>query len=156
MPSSRRAQLGDHIALYYKLSSANGETLEDNFKDVPLRLRLGEGDWAANLERCLIDLASGERHVFFLEAAQAFGHSDPNLVLTLASSEFPAALAPQVGALMEFQMPNGTRVPGRIQEVRASEVVVDFNHPLSDCPLRLEVEILEITLVDSLHPPGSR
>ena len=45
---------------------------------------------------------------------------------------------------MEFQMANGNAMAGRIQEVRATEVVVDFNHPLSDCPLVLEVEILEI------------
>lgn len=153
--SQKCARLGDQLSLHYKLSSPGGEIFEDNFDAAPLQLKLGEGEWAASLEQWLIGLPIGERHVFSLELRQAFGHADAALIQTLARSEFPAELTPKVGALMEFQLPNGTQMPGVIKELRANEVVVDFNHPLSDCPLLLEVEILEIMPKGQHRPPDS-
>lgn len=150
-----QTHFGDQVLLHYKLSSPSGEIFETTFHDAPVMMRLGDADWPPQLAQWLIGLAAGERHVFMLEPAQAFGASDPALVQTLALSEFTSELAPHVGTLMEFQLANGETLAGKIQEVRATEVVVDFNHPLSDCPLILEVEILEITPVGQLRPPGS-
>ncbi len=150
-----RTQFGDQILLHYKLSSPGGEVFENTFDDAPITMRVGDASWPPPLAHWLTGLAVGERQVFMLEPAQAFGSSDPALVQTLSQAEFPPELSPRAGALMEFQLANGETLAGRIQEVRATEVVVDFNHPLCDCPLMLEVEILEITPAEQLRPPGS-
>jgi FKBP-type peptidyl-prolyl cis-trans isomerase SlpA len=134
---------GDTILLHYQLSSPDGTEFENTFDDEPVELTLGQGELAWNLEQCLIGLPLNERHVFMLEPAQAFGCFDERLVQRLALTDFPAdmALAPQM--MIEFQLPNGTTMPGTIQEIGQSEVVVDFNHPLSDCPVHFEVEVLK-------------
>jgi len=110
---------------------------------------------AANLENCLLGLPLHERHVFMLEAAQAFGCWSESLVQRLPLTEFPPdmVLAPQT--MIEFQLPNGTTLPGVIREIDQSEAVVDFNHPLSDCPVNFEVEVLEIKQPGSNRPPDS-
>jgi len=139
-----RVALGDTIRLHCKLSSPNGTEFENTFDDEPIEITLGQNELALNLERCLINLPLHERHVFMLDPAQAFGCRDERLIQRIPLSEFPPDITPHVKAMIEFQMPNGTTLPGVIQAIGPSEAVVDFNHPLADCPVLFEVEILEI------------
>ena len=136
---------GDTIVLHYKISSPNGTEIESTFEDEPIELTLGQGALVWNLEFYLVGLPLHERHVFMLDPAQAFGCFDEQLVQSLPLSDFPAelALAPQM--IVEFQLPNGSSMPGTIQSIGETEAVVDFNHPLSDCPVHFEVEVLKIT-----------
>ena len=146
---------GATLLLHYKLSSPNGMEIESTFEDEPIEITLGQGALAWNLENCLLGLPPHERHVFMLEPAQAFGCFDERLIQRLPRADFPAdtVLAPQM--VMEFQLPNGTSIPGTIQEIGAEEVVVDFNHPLSDCPVHFEVEVLKIVPMNSTQAPDS-
>ena len=136
---------GDTIKLHYKLSSPNGAVFENTFDSEPIDITLGQNALAQNLENFLIGLLPYERHVFMLDPAQAFGCRDERLIQRIPLSEFPATIKPEPKAMIEFQMPNGSSLPGVIQEIGASDAVVDFNHPLADCPVVFEVEILEIS-----------
>ena len=146
---------GDTLRLNYKLFSPAGRVFENTFEEDPITLTLGQGDLAENLENCLIGLGINTRHVFMLEPAQAFGCFDARLVQRIPLTEFPPemTLAPKV--MVEFQLPNGATLPGVIQEIDQSEAVVDFNHPLSDCPVIFEVEVLGITPAVQCRPPDS-
>lgn len=135
---------GDTVLMSYKLSSPDGTEFENTFKDEPIEITLGQSELALNLERCLYGLTLHERHVFMLDPAQAFGHRDERMIQRISLAEFPPELTPQPKAMIEFRMPNGTTLTGLIQEVGSSEAVVDFNHPLADCPVLFEVEILKI------------
>jgi FKBP-type peptidyl-prolyl cis-trans isomerase SlpA len=148
--------LGDTILLHYKLSSPDGQVFENTFNDAPVTLTLGRGELAANLENCLIGLGINARHVFMLDPAQAFGCFDARLVQRIALTEFSPEMTLAPKAMIEFQLPNGTTLPGVIQTLDGSAAVVDFNHPLSDCPVHFEVEILQITPVAQLPPLDSR
>lgn len=145
MNDTRRVGNGNTIVMHYKLSSQTGEDFESTFDETPIRVTLGQGDLAVHLEQCLLGLATGERHVFLLEPEQAFGRSDERLIQRIPVADFPADVPPKPQAMIEFQLPNGTTMPGVIKEVGPSEVVVDFNHPLSDCAVAFEVEVLEIS-----------
>lgn len=146
---------GDTIVLHYKLSSRDGTDIENTFDEEPMEITLGQGELAWNLENCLLGLPLHERHVFMLEAAQAFGCFDERLIQRIPLTEFPADMhvAPQM--MVEFALPNGTTMPGVIREIDQSDAVVDFNHPLSDCPVDFEVEVLEIKRPGSIRPPDS-
>ena len=146
---------GDTIVLHYKLSSGNGADIESTFDGAPIEITLGQGELAANLENCLLGLPLHERHVFMLEAAQAFGCWDESLVQRLPLTEFPPDMVLAQQMMLEFQLPNGTTLPGVIREIGQSEAVVDFNHPLSDCPVNFEVEVLEIKPLGSNRSPDS-
>jgi FKBP-type peptidyl-prolyl cis-trans isomerase 2 len=49
-----------------------------------------------------------------------------------------------VDQLVEFSMPNGQTVAGRILEIGDEAVKVDFNHPLADLAVEFEVEVERI------------
>lgn len=136
-------QPGDTLTLHFRLATLSGKELDSTFESEPISLRLGSGELDDNLEKLLIGLPVGVRHEFTLEPEQAFGYADPALIRELPRQAFPADLPP-VGSLVEFTQPDGSALPGLVMEIDGDTVTVDFNHPLSDCSVRFEVEILAI------------
>lgn len=144
--STRTVAAGDTLLLRYALRPRGGEEdIVSNFDDAdPETVTLGDGTLAPMLEQWLIDLVPGERHVFLLEPWQAFGLSQLELVQTLRKSDLPDDMELTVDELVEFAMPNGQTLAGRILEIGDDVVKVDFNHPLADLSIEFEVEIVRI------------
>jgi FKBP-type peptidyl-prolyl cis-trans isomerase SlpA len=135
---------GDTVLLHYRLSTPGGEEITSTFDDDPETFVVGQGELAENLERCVVGMAQGERRVFHLSAAEAFGEPDPQLVRELEREDFPAKFPLIEGSLVEFEMPDGRMVTGAVKSWTDQKVTVDFNHPLSGCAVVFEVEIVEI------------
>lgn len=136
-------QPGDTLTLHFRLATLSGKELDSTFESEPISLRLGSGELDTNLEKLLIGLPIGVRHEFTLEPEQAFGSADPALIRQLPRLAFPSDLPP-IGSLVEFTQPDGSALPGLVMEIGGDTVTVDFNHPLSDCSVRFEVEVLAI------------
>lgn len=134
---------GDTLTLHFRLATLNGKELDGTFGGEPISLRLGCGELDGNLEKLLIGLPVGVRHEFTLEPEQAFGYADPALTRELPRQAFSADLPP-VGSLVEFTQPDGSALAGLLTAIEGDTVTVDFNHPLSDCAVRFEVEVLAI------------
>jgi len=143
--NARSVAPGDTLQLRYALRPRGGDDIVSNFDDPePDTLTLGDGTLAPMLEQWLIDLVPGERHVFLLDPWQAFGASQPELIQTLPKTDLPVELDFTVDQLVEFTMPSGQTVAGRILEIGDDAVKVDFNHPLADLSIEFEVEIVRI------------
>ncbi len=147
--TERSVAWGDTLVLRYAIRLRNGEEILSNFDEPePDTLTLGDGMLAQTLEQWLLGVKPGERHVFLLDPWQAFGTSQPELVQTLPRSDLPTDSEFEIDSLVEFSLPNGQTVAGRILKIDAESVEVDFNHPLADLPIEFEVEIIRI-----LPPP---
>lgn len=143
--STRTVAPGDTIQLRYALRPRGGDEIISNFDDTEAdTVTLGDGTLSPLLEQWLFDLPPGERHVFLLDPWQAFGDSQPDLVQTLARSDLPADMALVVNQWVEFAMPSGETVAGRILEINDDSVKIDFNHPLADLSIEFEVEVVGI------------
>ena len=143
MTATRAVAVGDTLLIRYALRPRGGVDIISNFDDPePDMMTLGDGTLAPMLEQWLIDLHPGERHVFLLDPWQAFGESQPGLIQTLPKTDLPANMEFEVDHLVEFAMPNGQTVAGRILEIGDEAVKVDFNHPLADVAIEFEVEIV--------------
>ena len=143
--NARSVAPGDTLQFRYALRPRGGDDIVSNFDDPePDTLTLGDGTLAPMLEQWLIDLVPGERHVFLLDPWQAFGASQPELIQTLPKTDLPVELDFTVDQLVEFTMPSGQTVAGRILEIGDESVKVDFNHPLADLSIEFEVEIVRI------------
>ena len=141
---TRVAALGDTISLRYALRLANGSEILSNFGDPQADiLTLGDGTLSPDLEKWLVGISQGERHVFVLEPEQAFGLSTPEKIHQLPMTQLTSDLSLQPGKLVEFKLPDGQTLAGKILELSADTVRVDFNHPLADLPIEFEVEITQ-------------
>jgi FKBP-type peptidyl-prolyl cis-trans isomerase SlpA len=136
---------GDTLFLRYAIRLRNGTEIVSNFDEArPDTITLGDGTLASALEQWLIGLKPGERHVFLLDPWQAFGSRSEEMIQTLAPEDIPPGIYLEPDTLVEFSLPNGQTMPGRILEIGTSGVKVDFNHPLADCPIEFEVEVADI------------
>ena len=140
----RRVEPGDTLTLHFALRVNGGVEVDSSFGDAPITLTLGDGTLAPNLERWLIGVAPGERHVFQLDPLQAFGEYNAELVQSLPLSDFPPDETPLADSVVEFSLPNGSTLAGRILELTETHASVDFNHLLAGLPIEFEVEIIEI------------
>lgn len=141
---SRKVRMGDTIVLHYSLRTTDGTEVESTFGQEPVALTLGNGDMAEPLEQWLIGIHPGERYVFQLDPWQAFGESDPALIHEIPLGDFPPDVPPDPGALIQFTLPNGQTLPGLVKNRTQNSALVDFNHPLSDCAVAFEVEVVAI------------
>ncbi len=139
---STAVKIGDTIRLHYKISTAHGEEIMSTFTGEPVDVKLGHNQLAPGLEKYLISAEPQRRYVFSLEPGEAFGHRDPGLVQKIPASEFSKNVLLEQDKLVEFSLPNGDIVTGTLVEKTAEYVVIDFNHPLVDCAIQFEFEIM--------------
>lgn len=132
------------VTLHYRMALADNEELITTFGGNPATLKLGSGELASTLEACLQGLRVGERRVFMLEAEQAFGSHNPQLLERVPLTAFPVDVQPEEMSMIEFTGPEGTKYAGLVRQVRDGAAMVDFNHPLAGKALRFEVEIIGI------------
>ena len=140
---------GSHLTLHYRLSLADSDAdVINTFGERPATLQLGIGQMAEPLERCLIGLADGTHRVFELEAADAFGPRNPDLVQKLSRASFDANTDPGTrydpGDVVDFPAPDGGRYAGVLKALTDQYALFDFNHPLAGQRIRFEVRILGV------------
>lgn len=136
------------VTLHYRVATGNDVEIVSTFGSTPATLQLGSGELAPTLEACLVDLPIGERHVFLLEPAQAFGPHNPALLKRISRSELPGGGA-DIGvlSLIEFEAPGefgGAKFAGLVREIDDESALIDFNHPLAGKPIRFEVEVIGV------------
>ena len=135
---------GALMTLHYRICLEDGTEVLSTFGGNPATLALGAGELAPGLERCLAGTQPGGSYAFELEGPQAFGDRREDLVQTVPRSSFPADMALEEGAVVEFASTEGARHAAVVRSVHDHEVQMDFNHPLAGRRLRFEVEVLAV------------
>ncbi len=110
----------------------------------PSWLVMGDGSFSQAFENELMAKQAGDNIAFELEAEDAFGLSNPDLIQFMDISQFPNDLELKEGAIIAFDQPSGGQLPGLIRQVQGSSVKVDFNHPLAGEKVVFEIEIKQV------------
>ena len=132
------------VRLHFSLCLADGTELVSTFEEAPLSCTIGDGTMVAGLEQCLLGLSAGSEALFVLSGDETFGPATTESMQRIAKNEFPADLLLAPGQVIAFKTPAGDEVAGTIQTLTDTEVLVDFNHPLSGQTIAFKVKILEV------------
>ncbi|MEW6164070.1 MAG: FKBP-type peptidyl-prolyl cis-trans isomerase [Pseudomonadota bacterium] len=145
---SERVKPDSLVTLHYRVATADDTEVVATFGATPATLQLGSGELSPSLEACLDGLPVGERHVFLLEPAQAFGPHNPDLLKRMPRNELPeAGTNLTLFDMVEFAVPSelgGAKFTGLVRELDETSVLMDFNHPLAGKSIRFEVEVIGI------------
>jgi FKBP-type peptidyl-prolyl cis-trans isomerase SlpA len=144
-----RVEPGSFLTLHYRLSDPDGAAFVDTFAAQPATLSLGTGELAPAMEARLLGLAEGSRASFELEAGEAFGERNPELLQrvkrALLAEHGDADAEYRVGDVVRFPTPDGqASFAGVVREVEGDALVFDFNHPLAGRPVTFEVQLIGI------------
>ena len=77
---SQTIQANSLVTLHYRISLPSGQPLISTFNATPATLQLGAGEMLPAMEKMLVGLSPGTRHVFELEPENAFGPYRDELV----------------------------------------------------------------------------
>jgi FKBP-type peptidyl-prolyl cis-trans isomerase SlpA len=142
-------QAGSFLTLHYRLSGPDGAELINTFNDKPATLSLGTGELAPAMEARLIGLPEGTHQSFTLEAGEAFGERNPELLQRVKRSLLDELGDPDehyhVGDVVQFPTPDGQGAyAGVVREVDGDALLFDFNHPLAGRPVTFEVQLIGV------------
>jgi FKBP-type peptidyl-prolyl cis-trans isomerase SlpA len=142
-------QAGSFLTLHYRLSGPDGAELINTFNDKPATLSLGTGELAPAMEARLLGLPEGTHQSFTLEAGEAFGERNPELLQRVKRSLLDELGDPDeqyhVGDVVQFPTPDGQGAyAGVVREIDGDALLFDFNHPLAGRPVTFEVKLIGV------------
>ena len=131
------------VTLHYRISLPNGQPLISTFNATPATLQLGAGEMLPAMEKLLVGLVPGSRHIFELEPENAFGPHRAELIERVKREHMPDEDI-EAMSIMEFTAPDGSRYSGLVREIDDQSALIDFNHPLAGKHIHFEVEVIGI------------
>ncbi|CAM5395818.1 FKBP-type peptidyl-prolyl cis-trans isomerase [Thauera mechernichensis] len=131
------------VTLHYRISLPNGQPLISTFNATPATLQLGAGEMLPAMEKLLVGLVPGSRHIFELEPENAFGPHRAELIERVKREHMPDEDI-EAMSIMEFTAPDGSRYSGLVREIDDQSALIDFDHPLAGEHIHFEVEVIGI------------
>ena len=142
---------GSFLTLHYRLAGPDGGDVVNTFDDKPATLSLGSGELSPAIETRLIGLPEGTRTTLQLDAGEAFGPRNPEMLQRVALKLLRELGDPDetwnVGDVVQFPTPDGQgSFAGVVRELDpAGEwALFDFNHPLAGQPVTFEVQLIGV------------
>jgi FKBP-type peptidyl-prolyl cis-trans isomerase SlpA len=142
MTERRGIATGDRIELHYRVLLADDTEVENSGEQV-VSLIVGSADLPEVVTQALVGRNSGERFRIEISGSdEVFGAYDSQNTQVIAREKFSEQVQPDLGALVEFKLPDGESIAGHVVGINDDGVSVDFNHPLvgRDC-------VYEITII---------
>jgi len=139
-----RIRPGCRVKLAFRLTLPDGTEIDAAPADAPLELLVGDGTISPGLEFAFQGMQAGEQGRFDIAPGTAFPMPDPDKVFVLPPEDLGAEFMPGQGQFVEFELPSGEAIAGRVLDLTEEGLKVDFNHPLAGFPLIFEVHVLEV------------
>jgi FKBP-type peptidyl-prolyl cis-trans isomerase 2 len=135
---------GDTIKINYTGTLDDGTVFDSSANhDESLEFTVGAGQVIPGFEDAVRGMEVGEEKTFRIEAAEAYGESNPNLTETVPSSLLQAGAEIQVGMTIMVGTADGNQMPAKITEVTDETITLDLNHPLAGMALTFSIKVVE-------------
>ncbi|MGA9532421.1 MAG: peptidylprolyl isomerase [Anaerolineales bacterium] len=134
----------DHaVHFHYTLTDDSGKVLDDSHDSEPLGYLHGHDNIITGLEAALEGREAGDEFVVTVEADDAYGQRNEDLVEDVPASLFEGVDDVQVGMQFMAQGEDAEQLV-TVTGVEDDQVTIDANHPLAGERLNFAVEITEV------------
>ncbi|HGJ5858705.1 MAG TPA: peptidylprolyl isomerase [Arsenophonus nasoniae] len=131
------------VSLAYQVRTEDDVLVDESLASAPLDYLHGRGSLISGLEKALEGRSVGEQFDIEIQADDAYGQYDDNLVQRVPKDVFVGVDELQVGMRFLADTDMGS-VPVEITGIEGDEVIVDGNHMLAGQNLKFNVEIIAI------------
>ena len=139
------------VSLVYELreSDSNGKVTEVLEETSPLSFVFGTGRLLPYFETNINELQTGDNFNFTLTSGNAYGERREELIVDVPISVFESEGKVneeicRVGNQVPMMDSNGNPLNGVINEISATAVKMDFNHPMAGVDLYFTGKIVEV------------
>lgn len=131
------------VSLAYQLRTEDGVLVDESPVSAPLEYLHGHGSLISGLEKALDEHSAGDSFDISIEANDAYGPYDENLVQRGPKDVFMGVDELEVGMRFLAETDQG-QVPVEITEIDGDHVVVDGNAMLAGQNLNFHVEVIAV------------
>ncbi len=131
------------ISFHYTLTNSSGEVI-DSSRDSPAPFAYLEGmsQIIPGLEKAMSLLSVGDKRKIEVEATDAYGEHDEQLIVDVPRAKLPNADELDVGDQFQANGPNNEMLLFRVIEIKGEQVKLDGNHPLAGEKLFFDIEVM--------------
>lgn len=128
------------VSINYILKGDDGAVIDSSEGKGKLEYLHGYNYLLPKLEEMITGKNPGDKFSAVLEAKDAYGEYNPELVFDVPLSNFDTSVPMQVGMAFQAMTENGISIV-YVKEIKGDSVTVDANHDLAGKRLHFEIEI---------------
>lgn len=133
------------VSMHYTLTLEDGEVIDSSVEGDPMQFLQGFGQIIPGLEKELYGMAIGDNKKVVVAAVDGYGDIDPDAFQVVSRDIFPEDLALDEGMGLRMRdQGTGQLIETYIAEIRPTEVLLDFNHPLAGEILTFDIKIADL------------
>lgn len=132
------------VTMNFTLTDDDGNVLDSTDHGGPFSYLSGNNNILPKLEEAVNNMIIGTRKNIRLDAVDAYGQYNEQIVQVVGKDNFPEDFVLEVGMEYLASNPDGVQMPFTIINVEGEEVTIDFNHPLAGKNLNFDVELLDV------------
>ncbi|MCA9956444.1 MAG: peptidylprolyl isomerase [Ardenticatenaceae bacterium] len=142
MSEALKVKDGVVVTLEYVLRLDDGDVIDSSEEEGPLEYLHGYGQIIPGLEKALVGMSVGDRKTVVVPPDEAYGDVDMEAFEIVPRSMFPDDIELEEGLELSLRdVETDEPFDATIAEIRETEVMLDFNHPLAGETLHFEVHI---------------
>ncbi len=134
---------GDKVKIDYTGTLDNGTVFDTSVGKQPIEFEVGTGMVIPGFENAVLGMKKGEEKEIKLQAKDAYGERNDQLLKKVPKEQLPKDPLPKVGMMVGLSSPQGQQIPAKIIEVTDKEITIDLNHPLSGKSLSFKIKVVE-------------
>lgn len=135
---------GDRVRVHYHGRLTTGETFDKSEGRAPLEFEVGSGMVIKGFDDGVTGMAVGEKKTINIPFMEAYGPTNPDMVIPMPKDRFPQDLEIEVGMPLAMSDGQGQQFQVTVTEIKEDVVVLDANHPLAGKDLVFDLELVEI------------
>jgi len=144
---SESIKKGSRISVDYEGRFESGEIFDSSKHGEhshALEFEAGAGKVIKGFDDAVMGMKKGEEKEFSIEAKDAYGEHNPQLIKELPRKMLPAGQEPKAGMVLMLGAPDGRQFPAKISEVTKEKIMIDLNHPLAGKKLIFKIKVISI------------
>jgi len=132
------------VRVFYSVKLEDGSVFDSNMGQEPLTFMVGGGEVIPGLDEAVIGMEPNESKTLKIPSDKAYGTYDSAMVKTVDRNQFPENWTPTVGEQYHLPDESGSITLFKVTQVSEKELTLDYNHPLADKELTVEVTLLDV------------
>ncbi len=134
----------DQVSVHYTGTLDNGEVFDSSKGREPLAFVVGAGQMIAGFDEAVEGMKLNEVKKVRMEASQAYGEVNEDMIQKIDRKQLPEELKPAVGQQLVSQSPDGHEMVVTVTASDEDSITIDANHPLAGKALTFEIELVSI------------
>lgn len=136
---------GYQVKVHYEGTFNDGKVFDSSYeRNEPIEFVCGVGMMIPGFDKAVVDMKPGDVTNIHLMPDEAYGPSNPNMILTTEIAKLPGSENLEVGAQVLLSNSFGQPIPVRVVHKTEEMITLDANHEMAGKELNFKIEFVEL------------